>query len=173
MTIDKNMRYCLSCQDEYRPEIEKCGVCGGDLLTGEELIAKEKSIKQHSTLRKGALSESDDLVTILKASMVDVKRVDQQLTRENIGTLIRGDESSCGKGCCGGGSVELLVRREDGQAAIAIIESDFDKATAFDSHNTAYVDYGFDSSRDENTCPACGTGFSGSATCPDCGLCFG
>ena len=173
MTIEKNMRYCLACQDEYRPEIKKCGVCGGSLLTGEEVLGSQNSQKQQVDARKGALSETDDLVTLLKASLSDVKRLEQQLVNENIGTLVLGDDSACGKGCCGGGNVELLVRREDAPAAIALIESDFEKVTAFDSHNTAYADYGFDSARSENTCPACGTSFSGSESCPDCGLCFG
>ena len=79
MSIEKNMRYCFACQDEYRPEIEKCGVCGADLLTGDELIAKEKSRQQELDARKGALSENDDVVTILKASLSDVKRIEQQL----------------------------------------------------------------------------------------------
>ena len=65
------------------------------------------------------------------------------------------------------------MRREDAQAAIIFIERDIDKVTAIDSHNNAYADYGFDTSRTDNTCPACGTNFSGSTTCPDCGLCFG
>jgi hypothetical protein len=173
LTIEKNMRYCLSCQDEYRPEVEKCGVCGAELLTGVELLALEKSKKQKLHQRKGVLSENEDIVTILKASIGDVKRIEQQLAQENIGTLILGNDPSCGKGCCGGGDVELLVRREDAQAAIAIVERDFDLVTAIDSHNTAYVDYGFDSSRDANTCPACGASFSGLVSCPECGLCFG
>ena len=173
MSIEKGMKYCLTCDDEYRPEIEKCGICGTKLMTGEELLVQENQKKQQVNARKGMLTQNDDVVTILKASMTDVKRLEQQLVNENIGTLILGDGPACGKGCCGSGDVELMVRREDAQAAIAIIENDFNNMTAIETHNTAYVDYGFDPSRSENSCPACGTSFSGSATCPDCGLCFG
>lgn len=173
MIFEKNMRYCLTCQDEYLPEIKQCGVCGAQLMTGEEVLASQMSREQKLNARKGALTEKDDVVTILKASIGEVKRIEQLLVNENIGTRVVGDGPSCGKGCCGGGDVELLVRREDAQSAMTLIEQDFDKVTAIDTHNTAYADYGFDSASSANTCPACGANFSGSATCPDCGLCFG
>nr|MBF0221608.1 hypothetical protein [Desulfobulbaceae bacterium] len=172
MIFEKKMRYCLTCQDEYMPEIEQCGVCGAKLLTGEEVVASQNSRAQQMNARKGALTDKDDVVTILKASISEVRRIEQLLVNENIGTSVIGDGPACGKGCCGGGDVELLVRREDAQSAMQIIEQDFDKVTAINSHNTAYADYAFDSSSSANICPACGTSFSGSATCPDCGLCF-
>lgn len=173
MTIEKEMRYCVSCRDEYRPGIEKCGVCGADLVSGAELLDQKAGQLEALRSRKGPLTDRDEVVTVLKATMAEVRRIESLLLADKIGTRIVGDGPSCGKGCCGGGEVELQVRREEALEAIAIIEKDFDRVTAIDSHSTAYADYGFDPNRNANTCPACGTAFSGSLTCPDCGLCFG
>lgn len=177
--VDPQMRYCLSCNDEYIPEMSRCAVCGAVLISGVDLLAQRQS-GGGSKFRKGALTVEDDIVTIFKASLADVRRIEQQFARENIGTLIWGDKPSCGKGCCGGGEIELRIRREDAMAAMAIIEADFTRQTASHGTHAAVADYGFNSEGDSNCCPACGCTFSMSGvideqllTCPDCGLCFG
>jgi uncharacterized Zn ribbon protein len=177
LDIDPQMRYCLKCNDEYMPERSTCGVCGAALLTGTEMLAQRQSSRQQTASRKGALTPADDIITIFKASLLDVKRLEVQLQRENIGVLIWGDKPSCGKGCCGGGDLELRVRREDATAAMAIVEADFARQTASHGIHNAVADYGFDPEGGENSCPACGCTFaadgSQALTCPDCGLCFG
>ncbi len=179
--IDPEMHYCLRCNDEYMPERVACGVCGATLVSGADMLAQRQSRGQQKASRKGALTPDDDIITILKAPMLDVKRLEKQFQQENIGAVIWGDKSSCGKGCCGGGELELRVRREDAMAAMAIIEADFKRQTAsHESHHDAVADYVFDPGRGENCCPACGSTFSTGSqggsqglTCPDCGLCFG
>lgn len=178
--IDPKMHYCLHCNDEYMPERTTCGVCGATLVSGADMLGHHQAKSQQKAGRKGALTPDDDIITIFKASLLDVKRLDQQMQQENIGTLIWGDKPSCGKGCCGGGDLELRVRREDAMAAMAIIEADFKRQTASHETHDAVVDYVFDAGRGENCCPACGCTFSTgseggsqSLTCPDCGLCFG
>lgn len=175
--IDPQMRYCPRCQDEYMPDRAACGVCGTALLTGAEMLVQRQSSDQQKVTRKGALTPDDDIITIFKASLLDMKRLEPQLLKENIGVLIWGDKPSCGKGCCGGGDLELRVRREDAQAALAIIDADFTRQTASHGIHSAVADYGVDLAGDANSCPACGCTFSGSGgqalTCPDCGLCFG
>jgi hypothetical protein len=76
--------------------------------------------------------------------------------------------------------MELKIRREDAQAAMAIIEADFARQTASLDGHGAVADYVVDLESSENVCPACGAAFfqnSGNGgqplTCPDCGLCFG
>ena len=170
--IDPTMRYCLNCDDEYMPEIMQCGVCGADLISGEELLAQKRNYKDQRASRLGKLTAADDIITIFKAALYEVKRIEQYMKAENIGTLIVGDDDSCGKGCCGGG-VELKVRVQDAPAAMAVIEADLDQTTASHEHG-AFADYGFDQAEAEHICPACGTDFVGNgSTCPDCGLCFG
>lgn len=176
--IDPQMHYCLKCNDEYMPERSTCGVCGAALLTGVEMLAQRQSSRQQKATRKGALTPDDDIITIFKASLRDVKRLESQLLKENIGVLVWGDKpSACGKGCCGGGDLELRVRREDAMAATAIIEADFTRQTASHGIHNAVADYGFDPEGGDNSCPACGCTFSAAGgqalTCPDCGLCFG
>jgi len=180
--IDPQMRYCVRCNDEYIPEMSNCGVCGAVLLNGVDLLAQRRAGRSQHAARKGALTAGDDIVTVFKASLADVRRLEQQMKRENIGTLIVGDKpaSSCGKGCCGGGEIELRVRREDAMAAMAVIEADFVRQTASHGSHSAVADYGFNPEGESNSCPACGCSFSMSGargaqslTCPDCGLCFG
>ena len=175
--IDPQMHYCLKCNDEYMPERNTCGVCGAALLTGAEMLAQRQTSHQQKASRKGPLTPADDIITIFKASLSDVKRLEPQMQKENIGVLIWGDKPSCGKGCCGGGDLELRVRREDATAAMAIIEADFTRQTASHGIHSAVADYGVDPEVGENSCPACGCFFSANGsqalTCPDCGLCFG
>ncbi len=178
--IDPQMHYCLKCNDEYMPDRKICGVCGAALLTGTEMLMQRQTSLQQTSRRKGALTPDDDIITIFKASLLDVKRLERQLQKENIGVLIWGDKPSCGKGCCGGGDLELRVRREDAMAAMAIVEADFTRQTASHGVHNAVADYGFDPEVATNSCPACGCSFaldlrdgSQGLTCPDCGLCFG
>lgn len=177
--IDPEMRYCPKCNDEYEPEMTACGVCGTALLLGAELHGRRHATRQQVASRKGALTPDDEIITIFKASLNDARRVERLLQRENIGTLLWGDKPSCGKGCCGGGDLELRVRREDAGAAMLLIEEDFKRQTASHGEHHAVADYVVDPENSENVCPACGATFaldsrSGrSLTCPDCGLCFG
>ncbi len=179
LEIDPEMRYCVKCKDEYMPEMTNCGVCGLPLVSGSEMRQQQQTSRQQAKNRKGALTPEDEIITIFKAALSDCKRIERQLQQENIGTLIFGEKSSggCGKGCCGSGEMEVKVRREDAQAALAIVEEDFKRQTASHDGHSAVADYVVDPESSENVCPACGTPFSPSAgqplTCPDCGLCFG
>lgn len=169
---DNEMKYCPVCEDEYMPSIVNCGVCGAVLLSGLEML--ELHTREHGDMakRKGALSADDDIATVFKGPMVDVKRVEAKLLSVNIGTLIVAQDSSCGKGCCAP-EVELKIRREDGHPALRIIESDFENMTGSSEFISVFEDTGFDPIDNESTCPACGCTFSTQNTaCPDCGLCF-
>ncbi len=171
MHIDPTMRYCVNCDDEYMPQIEKCGVCGSVLLSGTELLARKQGRESILAARLGDLTPSDEIITIYKGKVDEVKRIERLLKAENIGTLIVGDENTCGQGCCGG-SVELRVRVQDGRDALAIIERDLDETTNMHEHK-AFADHGYNQQAGEHTCPACGTVFpTTETTCPDCGLCF-
>jgi hypothetical protein len=180
LDIDPEMQYCLKCNGEYMPEISTCAVCGLTLISGDEMLERHQAGRQQLASRKGALTPDDDIVTIFKSQLADVKRVELQLQKENIGTLVWGDKASCGKGCCGGGELELRVRREDAMAALAVIEADFKRQTASHEMQSAIADCVVDLGESENCCPACGCTFAmahqqdvQALTCPDCGLCFG
>ncbi len=170
---DIKMNYCSACGDEYMPEVANCGVCGQLLLSGQEMQSKIRSDQDELASRQGSLKPEDDIATVFKGGMADVKRIEKQLLAVNIGTLIVGDDSGCGKGCCSP-EVELKIRKEDGSAALKIIDSDFDSMTGVSDFTHDLADNGFDPEAQEASCPACGFTFSTSTTtCPDCGLCFG
>ena len=60
--VDLDLKYCPQCNDEYRAEIEKCAVCGVDLLTGAQKIAMEEERRKKPKKRTAELSPDDDLV---------------------------------------------------------------------------------------------------------------
>lgn len=172
--IDPELKYCVRCDDEYLSHIEKCGVCGDALVSGAALLAMKQEQKRFTDSRRGALTEQDDIVTIFKAPLGEIKRLELQLNNHNIGTLVIGEGPSCGKGCCGGGNAELLVRREDFADAMVLINEDFERMTALTDHNAAFAEHTLDPAAELATCPACGFSFAATSdTCPDCGLCFG
>ncbi len=171
--IDLQMKYCFACQDEYLPEISKCGVCGSVLLSGAEMLAKQNDNMQVQSQRLGALTDKDDIVTIFKGPLSEAKRIEAKLVSENIGTRVLGEEGGCGKGCCAT-DVELLIRRADAPDAQQIIDLDFESMTGVSDFNHNIADTGYDPDAQTSTCPACGFTFSTAEnTCPDCGLCFG
>ena len=171
--FEQDLNYCPQCQDEYRADIEICPVCECNLLTGSEMIAREEKQQQRMADRSGKLTPDDDLVAVKRGPLAEMKVYEELLNRERICTVLAGDESSCGKGCCGG-TFDLVVRREDGQDALQIIEAEIRRTAVIDSdsgeHGTG--DSVFDPLASDNTCPACGHQFSGGMECPDCGLCF-
>lgn len=173
MEIDPDLKYCPQCNDEYRADIVICAACRVDLISGRDRLAMEQGRKQHLESRKGDLTPADDIVTIHGAPLNDVKRLQARMKEERIGTLIVGDEKSCGKGCCPS-TYYLQVRREDAHAALMIIKEDHQRNTAMHAHDTSFADAVFDAGASEALCPACGFRFStNTTTCPDCGLCFG
>lgn len=171
--IDPDLKYCPKCDDEYRADIENCAVCEIALITGRDKIAMQEAQQQQLAQRKGELSPDEDIVTIHSAPMQDMRHIEELLAAENIGTLVVGDEKSCGKGCCPS-NYYLQVRREEAQDAFQIIQAEQQRVTALHHHDTTHVDNVFNADASEATCPACGHTFSTtSTTCPDCGLCFG
>jgi len=170
---DKDLKYCPVCKDEYLAHIVNCGVCDELLLTGIEMVNLHKQQHGDISKRKGALTPSDDIATVFKGPMQDVKRLEAKLISVNIGTMIVKDGGGCGQGCCAP-EVELKIRREDGEAAIKIMETDFDEMTGALDFIHSFDDHGFDPNNADTTCPACGCNFSTqNSACPDCGLCFG
>jgi len=170
--IDPELKYCPDCRDEYRADIERCGVCGRQLITGQEMLVMEESGTAKRASRKGALTEADEIVTIQKAPLADIRILQELLEAERIGTRLAGDDKNCGGGCCPS-TFELQVRLEDAQDAAAIIAEEYRRATALDGHGHQ-IDGVFNADAGQATCPACGHTFpTFTSTCPDCGLCFG
>jgi hypothetical protein len=169
--FEPDLNYCPQCQDEYRADIAKCYVCECDLLTGSEMIARQEKQQQKMAERQGELHADDELVAVKRGPLAEMKVYEELLNREHICSVLAGDESSCGKGCCAG-TFDLLVRREEARDAMGIIEAEIRRTAVIDSIGPGTSDSVFDPLAADNTCPACGHQFSGGMECPDCGLCF-
>jgi len=171
--IDPDLKYCPECDDEYRAEIEKCAACGIDLITGQQKIEKEEVRRKMLEARSTELSPDDDLVAIRRGPLADMRHLADLLHNENIGTLLAGDDNSCGQRCCPS-VYNLLVKREDGMDALHIVEEEHKKVTGLAHHEGTNGDAIFNPHENEAKCPACGHSFSTTQTeCPDCGLSFG
>ena len=169
--FESHYKYCPLCMDEYRAEIEICGVCRAELKTGEEMIALGNEGNQRIDGRAGELTADDDLVSVRRGPLAEMKVYEKLLQNDKIGAILVGDESSCGKGCCPG-SFDLVVRREEARDALLVIEGEIRRTAVIDNSGAENGDAVFDPLSAENTCPACGHSFSGGTECPDCGLCF-
>lgn len=170
--IDREMYYCPSCGDEYRPGIASCVSCLVPLISGQEKLDRQASEREKYGRRNMELSPEDDLVDIRKGSLADLKYLRQVLARERIPALIAGDEPNCGRGCCGP-EMFLQIKKEDVDAALAALAKDFVKSTALDSHDLSNAHAVFDHQAKETRCPACGCRFSPTVgACPECGLSF-
>jgi hypothetical protein len=171
--IDPELKYCPQCDDEYMPEIVQCAACGVELITGRMKIDMLKEQERKRAAAMEELSPEDDLVSIRRGPLGEIKHLGNRLNDAMIATLIAGDENSCGKGCCPS-TFYLQVRRQDAMEAMAVLQEEFRQTTALEDHDTSHVDNIFDTSASEANCPACGYAFPTTSTeCPDCGLSLG
>jgi hypothetical protein len=118
------------------------------------------------------ISADDELVSIRKGPLKDVKGLKRLLAAERIPAILAGDEGGCSKGCCGP-EMYLQIRREDMDVAESVLARDFVKNTALNIDDLKHADVIFDERAAETVCPACGCKFSPTVgACPECGLCF-
>jgi hypothetical protein len=170
--IDPDLQYCPSCMDEYRAEITTCAACHISLISGKEMLASRQELKRGQEGRSMLLSPADDLVSIRKGPLVQMKDFQAMLKREGFPSLAVNEDSNCGQGSC---TTNLLVqiRRDDLQDVMAVLEREHIQSTGLEDHNLSTAGAVFDTAAEQATCPACGYSFpTTQVTCPDCGLCF-
>ena len=171
LRIEPDLKYCVSCREEYRADITTCADCGKELITGSEFLAREAELQSRRASRSMEIHPEDDLVTLRKGPVLIVKEFQQILARYRIPALAVGAEGGCGKGCCA--ELSLQVRRQDAAEAIDVLQREHARSTGLEEHDTAHTDAVFDPQAAETTCPACGCRFATTTTvCPECGLCF-
>lgn len=169
--FDPELKYCPECNDEYRADIHKCHACQCSLLTGDEMIACNEDHGKKKSAGPMAITPDDDLVAVKHGPLAEIRVYEELLNRKHICTVLAGDESSCGKGCCGG-NFDLLVRQVEAHTASQLIAAEIRRTAVIDSAGELHNDSVFDPLAQDNICPACGHQFSGGMECPDCGLCF-
>lgn len=170
--IDPQHKYCPKCKDEYRAEIVTCATCEVTLLTGAELLARQREGLEKRAVRKGELREDDELVSVRRGPLAEMRAYEQVLKREGIGTMLAGDDKSCSKSCCPS-NFDLLVRREEAPEAVQLIAVEIRRTAPLDAPGGSHHDAVFHDEAAETVCPACGHSFPPAPECPDCGLCFG
>lgn len=170
--IDAEMNYCPECEVEFRGDIKQCPTCDVMLISGEEKIQILAAQNDFSSTRTMEITSDDELISIRKGPLKDVKTLQRVLAREIIPSILAGDEESCGKGCCGP-EMYLQIRSEDMDIATEVLARDFVKSTALNVEDLKHADVIFDEHAAEMVCPACGCRFSPTVgACPECGLCF-
>lgn len=172
LIIDPELKYCPSCNDEYRAEISTCAGCDVELLTGTQLMELEEQKQQKKAARNMELSPDDEMVSIRKGPVMEMKELQIKLEREGIPSLVVQEGGGCGQGCCGT-NLLVQVRMSDVQDVLAILEQEHVRSTGLAEHDTTHAGAVFNAAAENATCPACGCSFATTqATCPDCGLCF-
>ena len=135
------------------------------------LSAQEQKNKRLAE-RSMEISPDDELVDLMKGAILDVKQLQSRLAGDGFPSIVAGDSSSCGKGCCGT-EVRLQVRMNDIQEVMAFMTREHVQNTGLAEHDNSYTDAVYDPSALNTKCPACGCSFSPqNKICPDCGLCF-
>ncbi|CAK8721882.1 DUF2007 domain-containing protein [Candidatus Electronema halotolerans] len=172
-TIDPELKYCPQCGDEYRVEIDRCAVCAVTLLDGQSLLEQQRLAEAKKGSRRLPLSPNDELVSISKGAMVEMRHLQALLERQGIPSLVVNEEGSCRSSCCGGPSLTVQVRAADLEDVQAFMVQDHIRSTALHEHDLGGAGAVFDTAADTAVCPACGCTFPTSQNaCPDCGLCF-
>lgn len=171
--VCSEMNYCPDCGDEYRADRTKCAACDIDLITGKEKLARIQEQEKILSGRSMDISIDDELVTLRKGALKDVKQLQSLLLKERIPSILASDEQSCGKGCCGA-ELYLQIRKNDVEPAMAVLNQDFIKSTALTGHDMTHTDAVYVEGAESTICPACGSHFSPAEedNCPECGLCL-
>jgi hypothetical protein len=170
--IEAELQYCPHCMDEYRAGITTCAECNIPLVNGKELLEAQQNLSGKQVSRNMVISPEDELVTIRKGPLVQMKDFQTMLKREGIPSLAVSEDSNCGQGSCAT-NLFVQIRKDDLQDVVAILERDHIRSTGLADHDLSTAGAVIDTEVDQATCPACGFTFSTTeASCPDCGLCF-
>ena len=170
--VDPEMYYCSSCNSEFRLDVSICPTCRIPLVSGTEKLTQLAQEEERRSGRCLEIVPGDELVSIRKGPLRDMKHLLTVLEKGYVPGLISGEEGGCSKGCCAP-ELYLQIRKDDVGPALEILAKDFVRSTALDSHDLCNATAVFDATAAETLCPACGCRFSPSVgACPDCGLCF-
>lgn len=160
------VRYCVNCDDEFRPDIQVCTVCNSPLILQEEGLGapadREATVE---TSLQGNELDSWPLESLRRvASLASIEEAESAiapLAQANIPSRILVQN----------GVYIVLIRPEDMTKAAEIAHA---AAQAVLDVN-ATVDPSFDATALRyKQCPACQASLSSAATeCPECGLQLG
>ncbi len=112
-----------------------------------------------------------NLVRLGTMPLEEAKTLQQQLATRGVEAHLDHNAHTCTRGCTV--TVEVLIPENALPVVQATLKEQYQKLTQGLKVKWELLGEVFDPSREEATCPACGTRFSTKAPqCPDCGLCF-
>ncbi len=112
-----------------------------------------------------------ELILLGTLPLEEAKSLQRTLHGRGVEAQLDHNQKTCTRGCAV--TVEVLVPRESIAEVQEVLRTQYEKLTAGLDVDWQRVSAVFDPSKEEATCPACGTQFStGLGQCPDCGLCF-
>ncbi len=79
--IEADLQYCPTCMDEYRAEIITCAACQVALVSGKELLQNQLGPGQKQAASNMVISPDDELVTIRRGALVQMKDFQSMLKR--------------------------------------------------------------------------------------------
>jgi hypothetical protein len=156
-------RYCLNCDEEFRPEILRCSDCGGDLQDryedegADERPAGEGQVAGEESAGEGEVPVPPDDERLV-SSVVDAASLKEAAAcLASASVPFRATRLTKG--------FHLLVRPENASAARAALERE-GLDVVYDPQPSAGAE--------EVVCPACGASVPcGVLECPGCGLVVG
>lgn len=171
---EPHLKYCPECGDEYRPEFNHCAICKIELISAATEKNRHTLTDNKKKNRSLHISPEDELVTMRRGNLLEMKNLQRLLKAEIIGSLLVEDRSGGGGGCCNAKTFDLRVRKEYAVDAQQLLVDEFKRSTALDSHDFQHeAETVFDQRSTQASCPACGCQFqTDDRTCPECGLCF-
>jgi hypothetical protein len=94
--IDEDCNYCTHCGDAYRAEIKTCPACSIPLISGSEKLALLSRQEPASPAHALEISADDELVTIQKGKLLQLKSLQQLLKAGMVPSILTGDNVSKG-----------------------------------------------------------------------------
>jgi uncharacterized OB-fold protein len=159
-------RICRDCGEEFRPEIERCSDCGGELVSAHETEAGQ--VVAAGPVEEPASVEdlADFRPLFVGAQAANLVPLAEALKADQIAFRLAEEVVDPDRGTA---SFSLLVRESDRVRALKALapllgeETGAARLEAVESH--------FEESGRYSRCPACDTAVADSASeCPECGL---
>jgi hypothetical protein len=156
-----HIRYCTNCEEEFRPEIQRCSDCGAEL---EDRYEEEDAEGRPIVAPKTTEPEPPEAPAPPDEHHAVFQSVDAAPIKEAADVLAAAGLRF--RVTAGGSGFTLLVRSEDVPAAAAALSGKEGSMVIPDAQPSVGAEGG--------ACPACGASVAaGVLECPECGLVVG
>ncbi len=169
-TIDRELKYCPECRDEYRPDFFVCASCNIELVKGEHLLVAGAD-ERPEKVELPEIGEQDALTFLQAGGVLEMKKLKNDLADRGIPSLLA-KEDNCSGGCCGP-EIQLFIRMQDTVEAQGFLLALHKQLTGIQEESFEIAETVFDPQAATVQCPACmGRFIPESSVCPECGLQF-